>query len=226
MEAKDIHILLVDDEPDILEILDYNLSKEEYQIHKAENGKEALKIIQNQIPHLVILDMMMPGLNGIETCQKMREIPEMEGSLIIFLTALNDDQTEMKSYQAGADDFITKPIRPKVLVSKVKALLRRTLNDSMDSFQIGELSINKDAYELLIHDQKIHLPKKEFELLVLLAEEPGKVFSRNEILDKVWGQDVVVGDRTVDVHIRKLREKIGEEKIETITGIGYKFVNP
>jgi len=225
MENKEIQILLVDDEPDILEILEYNLSKEGYQISLAENGKQALKKAKKINPHLVILDMMMPGMDGIETCKKMRKIPAMQNSIITFLTALSEDLKEMQSYEAGADDYITKPIRPKVLVSKVKALLRRFKTIAKNQLLIsGDLSIDQSAFQLQRNGENIHLPRKEFEMLVLLISQEGKVFSREEILEKIWGKEVIVGDRTVDVHIRKLREKIGKEKIITVTGIGYKYV--
>ena len=226
MENKEIQILLVDDEPDILEILKYNLSKEGYQISTANNGKQAIKKAKKKNPHLVILDMMMPGMDGIETCKKLREIPEMQKSIITFLTALSEDLKEMQSYEAGADDYITKPIRPKVLVSKVKALLRRfkTIKEEKKLLISGDLSIDKEAFQLQKNGEKIHLPRKEFEMLVLLISKKGKVFSREEILENIWGKDVVVGDRTVDVHIRKIREKIGKNSIITVTGIGYKYV--
>ncbi len=226
MENKEIQILLVDDEPDILEILEYNLSKEGYQITTANNGKKALKKAKKINPHLVILDMMMPGMDGIETCKKLREIPEMQKSIITFLTALSEDLKEMQSYEAGADDYITKPIRPKVLVSKVKALLRRfkPIKTEKNLINSGDLIIDKAAFQLQKNGENIHLPRKEFEMLALLISQEGKVFSREEILKSIWGKDVIVGDRTVDVHIRKIREKIGKEKIITVTGIGYKYV--
>lgn len=226
MEQNNIEILLVDDEPDILEILEYNLSKEGYRIRTAENGLEALKKAAELTPHLVILDMMMPVMDGLETCKKLRELPEMEESIIAFLTALNEDVKEMESYQAGADDYITKPIRPKVLVSKVKALLRRfSAKEKNNIFQRKDLLIDIDAYKIEKNGEKIHLPRKEFEILILLATASEKVFSREEILKEVWGEDVIVGGRTVDVHIRKLREKLGTDLIETVTGIGYKFMD-
>ncbi len=226
MKTADIHILLVDDEPDILEILDYNLSKAGYQISRATNGKEALAAAQKKAPDLVILDMMMPEMDGIETCKQLRKIPSAKNSIILFLTALGEDETEMAGYGAGADDYITKPVRPKVLVSKVKALLRRLDTDSKEgsSLHRGDLSIDLEAYKVIYQNQELKLPRKEFELLKLLASKPGKVFTREKILNAVWGQDVIVGDRTIDVHIRKLREKITAKKIETVKGVGYKFV--
>lgn len=226
MNNKHIEILLVDDEPDILEILSYNLSKEGYQIRKAKNGKKALKKVKEKAPHLIILDMMMPGMDGIETCKKLRQLPNMQNTIITFLTAVNQDIKEMESYDAGADDYITKPIRPKVLVSKVKALLRRFKDKPSNNnlLSSGDLSIDKQAYQLTQNGEKLHLPKKEFDILYLLVAQTGKAFSREEILKEVWGENVVVGGRTVDVHIRKLREKIGANKIETVSGIGYKYV--
>lgn len=221
-----IEILLVDDEPDILEILEYNLSKEGYRIRTAQNGLEALEKARTLTPHLVILDMMMPVMDGLETCKKLRELPEMEESIIAFLTALNEDVKEMESYRAGADDYITKPIRPKVLVSKVKALLRRfSAKEKSNILQRKDLLIDIDAYKIEQNGEKIHLPRKEFEILILLATASEKVFSREEILREVWGEEVIVGGRTVDVHIRKLREKLGPDLIETVTGIGYKFMD-
>lgn len=224
MKATDTHILIVDDEPDILEILEFNLSKEGFQIHTAQNGKEALQEVEKQIPHLVILDMMMPEMNGIETCKKLRKKSALDQTLIAFLTARNEDFTQLKAYKSGADDYITKPVRPRVFVSKVKALIRRLpTKKSKNIVQINNLKINKENREVLFENNEMHLPLKEFDLLLLLAEKPGKVFTRKEIMNAVWGEDVVVGNRTIDVHIRKLRGKIGNEKIETVSGIGYKL---
>ncbi|HLS30001.1 MAG TPA: response regulator transcription factor [Flavobacteriaceae bacterium] len=225
MKNKHIEILLVDDDPDILEILSYNLSKQGYQIRKAKNGKKALEKAKEKVPHLIILDLMMPGMDGIETCKKLRLLPDLQNTIITFLTAVNQDIKELESYDAGADDYITKPIRPKILVRKVKALLRR-FNNQTDRVLLssGDLTIDKQAYQIKQKGQKLHLPKKEFDILYLLVAQTGKVFSREEILNEVWGENVIVGGRTVDVHIRKLREKIGAEKIETVSGIGYKYV--
>jgi two-component system alkaline phosphatase synthesis response regulator PhoP len=225
MNKKDIKILLVDDEPDILEIVGYNLSNEGYQIITAENGAEAVKKAKKEIPHLIILDVMMPEMDGIEACEIMRKNPDLKDTIITFLTARGEDYSQVAGFDAGADDYITKPIKPKVLVSKVKALLRRFKDQEMvDSVKIGNLVINRDEYKIILKGNEIILPRKEFELLSLLASKPGKVFKRDEILDKVWGNEVVVGGRTIDVHIRKLREKLGDHSFKTIKGVGYKFV--
>ena len=227
MKKKDIKILLVDDEPDILEIVGYNLSSEGYQIIQAENGVEAIKIAKKEKPHLVILDVMMPEMDGIEACEQIRKIPELSETIITFLTARGEDYSQMAGFDAGADDYITKPIKPKVLVSKVKALLRRLKQDESkdDIIKIGTLTINREEYKITLKGKELILPRKEFELLSLLATKPNKVFKREEILDKVWGNEVVVGGRTIDVHIRKLREKIGNKRFKTIKGVGYKFVD-
>lgn len=226
MKKKDIRILLVDDEPDILEIVGYNLSSEGYQVLTADNGADAVKLAKKKTPHLIILDVMMPGMDGIEACEQMRKIPELEDTIITFLTARGEDYSQMAGFDAGADDYITKPIKPKVLVSKVKALLRRFREDSSTSniVKVGEIIINRDEYKVVKDDEEMVLPRKEFELLSLLASKPGKVFKREDILDKVWGNEVVVGGRTIDVHIRKLREKIGDHSFKTVKGVGYKFV--
>ncbi len=227
MKKKDIKILLVDDEPDILEIVGYNLSSEGYQIIKAENGADAVKVAKEEKPHLVILDVMMPEMDGIEACEQIRNIPELAETIIAFLTARGEDYSQMAGFDAGADDYITKPIKPKVLVSKVKSLLRRLKEgeDKDDIMKIGSLIINREEYKISIKGKELILPRKEFELLSLLATKPNKVFKREEILDKVWGNEVVVGGRTIDVHIRKLREKIGNKRFKTIKGVGYKFVD-
>ncbi len=226
MKKKDTRILLVDDEPDILEIVKYNLSAEGYEVSTAENGKKALTEAKQFKPHLIILDVMMPGMDGIETCEKLRKMPELADCIITFLTARGEDYSQMAGFEAGADDYITKPIKPKVLVSKVKALLRRFKGESEveNTVKIGNLTINREEYKIALGKQEIILPRKEFELLALLASKPGKVFKREDILDRVWGNEVVVGGRTIDVHIRKLREKIGDEKFKTVKGVGYKFV--
>ena len=227
MSNDSIKILLVDDEPDILEILSYNLSAEGYQISTASNGAEAVKKAKKHQPHLIIMDVMMPEMDGIEACEKIRTFPELKDTIITFLTARGEDYSQVAGFEAGADDYITKPIKPKVLVSKIKSLLRR-LNDTSTTvnsevIQIGELTIDREAYKIVSKGIEIVLPRKEFELLSLLASKPGKVFKRDEILDKVWGNEVVVGGRTIDVHIRKLREKIGDDSFKTIKGVGYKF---
>lgn len=226
MKKKDILILLVDDEPDILEIVEYNLSAEGYKVITAEDGAQAVKLAKKKKPNLIILDVMMPEMDGIEACEQIRKIPELSDTIITFLTARGEDYSQMAGFDAGADDYITKPIKPKVLVSKVKALLRRfkETGESTNIVTIGDLIINRDEYKIIKDDEEIILPRKEFELLSLLASIPGRVFKREEILDKVWGNDVVVGGRTIDVHIRKLREKIGDDSFKTVKGVGYKFV--
>lgn len=227
MKKKEIKILLVDDEPDILEIVGYNLSSEGYQIITAENGLEALKKAKKAKPQLIILDVMMPEMDGIEACEQIRKIPELNNTIITFLTARGEDYSQLAGFDAGADDYITKPIKPKVLVSKVKALLRRVKdqeNHQDDIIKINNLVINREEYKISLKGKEIILPRKEFELLSLLASKPGKVFKREVILDKVWGNEVVVGGRTIDVHIRKLREKIGDKSFKTVKGVGYKFV--
>lgn len=226
MKKKDILILLVDDEPDILEIVGYNLSSEGYQVITADNGSDGVKLAKKHKPHLIILDVMMPEMDGIEACELIRKIPELEDTIIAFLTARGEDYSQMAGFEAGADDYITKPIKPKVLVSKVKALLRRYRENEKSSsiVNLGDITINREEYKISQGDEEMALPRKEFELLSLLASKPGKVFKREDILDKVWGNDIVVGGRTIDVHIRKLREKIGDEKIKTVKGVGYKFV--
>ncbi|APS37833.1 MULTISPECIES: response regulator transcription factor [Salegentibacter] len=226
MKKKDIKILLVDDEPDILEIVGYNLSAEGYQVITTDNGADAVKLAKKKKPQLIILDVMMPEMDGIEACAQIRKLPELEETIITFLTARGEDYSQMAGFDAGADDYITKPIKPKVLVSKVKALLRRFKDDTASSnvVKIKDLIINRDEYKVIKSGEEIILPRKEFELLSLLASKPGKVFKREDILDKVWGAEVIVGGRTIDVHIRKLREKIGDECFKTVKGVGYKFV--
>ncbi|RNL83069.1 DNA-binding response regulator [Sinomicrobium pectinilyticum] len=227
MKKRDIRILLVDDEPDILEIVGYNLSTEGYNVSTAGNGVEAISKAKRERPHLVILDVMMPEMDGIEACEQLRKIPELSNTVITFLTARGEDYSQVAGFDAGADDYITKPIKPKVLISKVKALLRR-LKDQQEPeetvVKVGEITINRDEYKIVQKGNEIILPRKEFELLSLLASRPGKVFKREEILDKVWGNEVIVGGRTIDVHIRKLREKIGDDHFNTVKGVGYKFV--
>ena len=227
MNTKDIKILLVDDEPDILEIVGFNLANEGYTIITAENGLEAVKKAKKEKPHLIVLDVMMPEMDGIEACEQIRQIPELKDVIITFLTARGEDYSQLAGFDAGADDYITKPIKPKVLVSKVKALLRRYREEEKQGniIKIGDLTIDRDEYNIILKGKKINLPRKEFELLSLLASKPGKVFKRDEILDKVWGNDVIVGGRTIDVHIRKLREKIGDNSFKTVKGVGYKFVS-
>ncbi|MFK5889546.1 MAG: response regulator transcription factor [Flavobacteriaceae bacterium] len=225
MKKTSIKILLVDDEPDILEIVGYNLKNEGYQIFKATNGVEAVKVAKKILPHLILLDVMMPEMDGIEACEKIRDIKGLEDVIIAFFTARGEDYSQMAGFEAGADDYITKPVKPKVLISKVKALLRRLKkSDENAVLKIGAISIFKDEYYILKEKEHINLPRKEFELLVLLTSKPNKVFKRDVILNTVWGSDVIVGDRTIDVHIRKLREKIGDAYFKTVKGVGYKFI--
>lgn len=225
MKNKDIKILLVDDDADILEIVGFNLEAEGYQVLKANNGKEAVSIAKKEHPNLVILDVMMPEMDGIEACENMRKLPELQSTVITFLTARGEDYSQVAGFEVGADDYITKPIKPKLLVSKVKALLRRVKeeNPAEDVLRIGDIEINREEYKIVKDGEEIVLPRKEFELFYLLASKPGKVFKREEILDKVWGNEVIVGGRTIDVHIRKLREKIGDDLFKTIKGVGYKL---
>lgn len=223
MKKKEITILLVDDEPDILEIVRYNLVSEGYNIVTAENGIEAIAQAKKVRPQLIIMDVMMPKMDGIEACEKIRNIPELSETVITFLTARGEDYSQMAGFEAGADDYITKPIKPKVLVSKVKALLRR-FKEEEEQLKLGDLIINREEYKIILGKEEMLLPRKEFELLSLLASKPGKVFKRESILDSIWGNDVIVGGRTIDVHIRKLREKIGDERFATVKGVGYKFV--
>lgn len=226
MKKSDIKILLVDDEPDILEIVGYNLKNEGYQVFTAQNGVEGVKTAKKVVPHLILLDIMMPEMDGIEACEKIRKIDALENVIISFLTARGEDYSQVAGFDAGADDYITKPIKPKVLVSKIKSLLRRLKNteEQDTSTRVGDIVINREEYVVFKGDRKIILPKKEFELFSLLTSKPGKVFKRETILDSVWGNEVVVGGRTIDVHIRKLREKIGDDFFKTIKGVGYKFV--
>lgn len=226
MKKKDIKILLVDDEQDILEIVGYNLTQEGYQIVTASNGKEAIVKAKKELPHLIIMDVMMPEMDGIEACENIRRIPELSQVIITFLTARSEDYSQVAGFDAGADDYIAKPIKPKLLVSKVKALLRRLKHEEdkgSETLNVGDIEINREEYKIIKDNREIILPRKEFELFYLLASKPGKVFKREEILDKVWGSEVIVGGRTIDVHIRKLREKIGDDFFKTIKGVGYKF---
>ena len=229
MKNTDIKILLVDDEPDILEIVGYNLKSEGYIVYTAKNGVEAVETAKKTTPHLIILDIMMPEMDGIEACEKIRATKGLENVLITFFTARGEDYSQVAGFDVGADDYITKPIKPKLLVSKVKALLRRIkVNEEStigsDKLTIGEIIIDREEYVVIKDGNKLSLPRKEFELFSLLASKPGKVFKRDDILDSVWGSEVVVGGRTIDVHIRKLREKIGDDYFKTVKGVGYKFV--
>ncbi len=227
MENQAIKILVVDDEPDILEFIQYNLKKENYNVSTAQNGREAIEQAKLIRPNLIILDIMMPELDGVEVCRELRSMPEFSETIIAFLTARNEDYSQIAGFEVGGDDYITKPIRPRVLLSRIKALLRRRRSvdaaDSGNIIKISDLIIDKEKVLVKRGEEEITLAKKEFELLGLLVSKPGKVFSREEIFNKIWGADVIVGNRTIDVHIRKLREKIGDHYIKTIKGIGYKF---
>jgi two-component system alkaline phosphatase synthesis response regulator PhoP len=224
MDSRKHTILLVDDEPDILEFLGYNLRKEGYKVLTASNGKDAISTAKKETPDLIVLDVMMPEMDGMEVCKELRKISALKNVMIAFLTARNEDYSQISGLDSGADDYITKPIKPNVFTSRIKALLRRiSKNSSENIIEISNIKIDKEKYLVEKDGEKIILPKKEFELLQLLISKPGKVFKREEILNLVWGAEVVVGDRTIDVHIRKLREKIGEEYISTIKGVGYKF---
>jgi two-component system alkaline phosphatase synthesis response regulator PhoP len=217
-------ILLVDDDPDILELLEYNLAKENYQLAKAFDGKEALEIAQTFKPALIIMDVMMPVMDGIETARKMKSMPEFKNTIILFLTARGEEFTEVAAFDAGAHDYIIKPIKPRALVSRINALLKReNTEESQEIIEIGGLIINRTQYAATFEGRALILPKKEFELLSYFAKNPNKVFNRDELLEKVWGSDVYVVERTVDVHIRKLREKIPEYYIKTLKGVGYLF---
>jgi two-component system alkaline phosphatase synthesis response regulator PhoP len=227
MNKSEIKILCVDDEPDILEILKYNLSNEGYQISTAKDGKTAVKKAKETHPNLIIMDIMMPNMDGIEACEILRSDESFNDTLIMFLTARGEDYSYVAAYEAGADDYVTKPVKPKILLSKVKGLLRRSKKYSekeVDEIEFGDLRINRDKYKVYTSDKSISLPRKEFELLNLLASKPDKVFKREKIMEKVWGEKVVVGDRTIDVHIRKLRKKIGDKYFKTVKGVGYKFI--
>ena len=216
-------ILLVDDEPDIVELLDYHLTKEGYKTKTAHNGKEALEVAKDFLPDLILLDLMMPEMDGIETCIEIRETPQLKGTLVALLTARAEDYSQIAGFNSGADDYITKPIKPRVLVSRIKALLRRKGDQKSQQTINTDLYIDTEKYVVFLKGNEIILPKKEFELLALLFSKPGNVFTREVILNKVWGDDIIVGDRTIDVHIRKLREKLGDSYIKTVKGVGYKL---
>mgnify|MGYP006421586435 FL=1 len=216
-------VLLVDDEQDILVLLKYNLEKEDFLVQTASNGREGIEVAKEFMPDIIVLDVMMPEMDGIETCLELREIPELKNVLITFLTARGEDYSQIAGFESGADDYITKPIKPRVFVSRLKALMRRK-HDVVLSNDVNEgLRIDRDRYIVTVEGEEINLPKKEFELLDLLMSKPGNIFTREVILDTVWGSDIVVGDRTIDVHIRKLREKIGDHYIKTVKGVGYKL---
>tara|TARA_B100000902_G_scaffold394581_1_gene451206 strand:+ start:204 stop:881 length:678 start_codon:yes stop_codon:yes gene_type:complete len=225
LSLENFKILLVDDEPDILEIISYSLKSEGYLVYTAENGIKGVELAKKIKPHLIILDVMMPEMDGIEACEIIRNDLKSANSLIVFLSARGEDYSQIAGFNAGADDYITKPIKPKVLKSKIKSLLRRISKDEEEVIKVGSLIIDRSGYKVSLSGKDISLPRKEFELLFLLCSKPGKVFKREFILESVWGRDVVVGDRTIDVHIRKLREKIGDQQFKTVKGIGYKFEN-
>jgi two-component system alkaline phosphatase synthesis response regulator PhoP len=224
MENNEYKILLVDDEPDILEFLGYNLVKEGYTVFKAGNGKDALKIAAETKPHLIILDVMMPEMDGVETCREMKQMPLLNKSIIAFLTARNEDYSQIAGFDAGADDYIAKPIKPRVFTSRVKALLRRfsVAEELGDRITVAGMIIDRERYMVINNEKEFILPRKEFELLWLLVSRVNKVFTREEIYSNIWGK-VIVGDRTIDVHVRKIREKLGIDNIKTIKGVGYKF---
>ncbi len=219
-----VKILVIDDEEDIRELLIYNLKKEGYLVLDAENGEKGLAIMRDSHPDLILLDVMMPGMDGIEVCEAIRNTSGFKNTLVCFLTARSEDYSQIAGLDAGADDYVAKPIRPKVLISRINALLRRKGMLSDENEVTRDLTINREKYIVEKNGVVIHLPRKEFELLALLASRPDFVFERDIILDKVWGSDIIVGDRTIDVHVRKLREKIGDEYIKTVKGIGYKFI--
>ncbi len=227
MKKSDIKILCVDDEPDILEILKYNLTNEGYNISTAADGKSAIELAYNISPNLIIMDVMMPNMDGIEACEKLRSDDKFNDTIIMFLTARGEDYSHVAAYDAGADDYVTKPVKPKVLVSKVKGLLRRlkkVIAKDINEIVFDDIKIDREKYKVYISDKVLNLPRKEFELLYLLASKPDKVYKREKIMETVWGSEVVVGDRTIDVHIRKLREKVGDKYFKTVKGVGYKFV--
>ena len=216
-------VLIVDDEPDILEIISYNLINEGYEILTAKNGIEALDRVDSFKPDLIILDIMMPKMSGVEVCKILRSKPEYNDTMIIFLTALNDESSQIKGLETGADDYVSKPISPKVLVSRVNAIFRRLNKEESKTIKLGNMEIDPEKFMVILNGDDVILAKKEFELLYLLASKPGRVFLRNEILSQVWGAEVIVGDRTIDVHIRKIRQKLGIDCITTVKGVGYKF---
>jgi two-component system alkaline phosphatase synthesis response regulator PhoP len=227
MDNNSYRLLIVDDEPDILEFVGYNLRKEGFQVFTASNGKEGLKLADEVKPHLIILDVMMPEMDGIEVCEEIRRNDRLKNVVIAFLTARGEDYSQIAGFDAGGDDYISKPVKPKVLVSRIKALLKRveSLPVTKTNLPISEgIHIDKDRFLVIKDGDELNLPKKEFELLALLFSRPNKVFTRDEIFSLVWGDNVIVGDRTIDVHIRKLREKIGDDHIKTIKGVGYKYV--
>lgn len=224
MELNDCKVLLVDDEQDVLEFMKYNLEREGFWVYTATNGVDGIQLAKKMHPHLIVLDLMMPKMDGIATCRELRALDEFKNTLIAFLTARDEDYSQIAGFEVGADDYITKPIKPKVFISRIRALLRRLEDNSIKSvIKVGDLEIDRERYIVITKGEELTLPKKEFELLTLLVSKPGRVFKREEILSRVWGNETIVGDRTIDVHIRKLREKIGDNAFKTIKGIGYKF---
>ncbi len=221
--SKNRTILIADDEPDILEIIGFNLEAEGYHIIAANNGNEALALAKLHKPDLIILDVMMPGKTGFDVCRILRNLPEFKETIIIFLTAMNDESTEIRGLETGGDDYINKPISPKILITRINTLFRRIIKETGSVLKVGDMLIDRERHLVILNDEEIVLAKKEFDLLALLASKPSKVFLRNEILQKVWGTDVIVGDRTIDVHIRKIRQKLGDDCINTVKGVGYKF---
>lgn len=225
MAEKIFKVLIVDDEQDVLEFLSYNLSKEGFEVFKADNGRAGVELAKKENPDVILLDVMMPEMDGIETCRNLREQPQFENTIIAFLTARTEDYSQIAGFETGADDYISKPIKPRVLISRLRALLRRYDSKETKSslLNAGNIQIDRERYLIIFNGEEMAVPRKEFELLYLLASKPGKVFKREEILNEIWGRDIIVGDRTIDVHIRKLREKLGEDLIKTVKGIGYKF---
>ena len=225
MDISSIKVLVVDDDPDIVEILKYNLKNSGYSVKSAGNGVEAIKKAKKFIPDIILMDVMMPEMSGIEACEEIKNIDQLSQAIIIFLSARSEDYTQISAYDAGADDYISKPVKPKILLKKISNIAKKINSEknAPKTIDLGSIKINKEEYVVIKDKKEILLPRKEFELLFLLATKPEKVFTREEIMNKVWGTQVVVGDRTIDVHIRKLREKIGDKCIKTIKGVGYKF---
>ncbi|HZF99961.1 MAG TPA: response regulator [Chitinophagales bacterium] len=224
MANNEFKILIADDEPDIIEFVAYNLQREGYALVTAADGLEAVMKAKEHKPDLILLDIMMPRMDGVQACEHLRSLPEFQNTLVVFLTALGDEQSEIKGLNVGADDYIVKPIKPKLLISRVKALLRRFQPDDGNvKYSVGDFTFDREQHLVLKNGSMFNLPRKEFDLLLLLSSKPGKVFHRDEILSRVWGTDVIVGDRTIDVHIRKLRQRFGDASIQTVKGVGYKF---
>ncbi len=225
MNSRDLEILIIDDEQDVLDFLKYSFEKEGFSVHTANNGESGKSLAEKLKPDLIILDVMMPGIDGIEVCRELREMPQMDDTLIIFLTARGEDYSEIAGFEVGADDYITKPVRPRVLIARTKALLKRKFKKdrARNLIETDKIIIDQDKREVIIDEKSIHLPRIEFDLLVTMTSNPGRIFSRDELYFKIWGAEVVVGDRTLDVHIRKLREKIGKHHIKTIKGVGYGY---